>query len=157
MQYVCINKTYTCTHAWLSFLIFLNERYVTEIFSSFFRVIFKFNLRQNISFKILHSFPFSFKGWKQISMDLTKTVDSTTQNTFYPREKRMFNVLKNQFPRTHLALPPSKLRSLLYPPLRHKCVSVWIWTLHQNKHNSLIMLDFTILIGSYKTTEKKQV
>lgn len=69
----------------------------------------------------------------------------------------MFNVLKNQSPRTHLALPPSKLRSLLYPPLRHKCVSVWIWTLHQNKHNNLIMLDFTILIGSYKTTEKKSL
>lgn len=75
-------------------------------------------------------------------------------NIFYPTTDNTFNSAKKQFPRTHLTLSPSRLRSLLYPPLCHKCVSVWTWTLNQNKQN-LIKWDFTDLVGTIQSNWKR--
>lgn len=75
-------------------------------------------------------------------------------NIFYTTEN---NSVKKQLPRTHLTLSLSRTRSLLSPPLCHKWVSVWTWTLNWNKHKSFIKTYFTGLNGLNKATEKDQV
>lgn len=100
-------------------------------------------------------FPIVSKAESHLHNSQKKKSTDLTMNIFYATEKN--NSVKKQLPRTHLTLSPSRTRSLLSPPLCHKQVSVWTWTLNWNKHNSFIKSDFTNLIGSNKATEKGQV
>jgi len=145
------------THAQRSFLGSFNfSQWKTgerNPFCSLFSAIFKFNLRFSISLWSANKTIFHcFKGWKPLPQQSTKI--QLTWTMYSTLQGIIFNSVKKQFPRTHLTLPRSRIRSLLYPPLCHKWVSVWTWTLNWNKYNSLIKLDFMILIGSNKATEK---
>lgn len=102
----------------------------------------------------MNDFPL-FQRLKATCITAKKKSTDLTMNIFYTKEKN--NSVKKQLPRTHLTLSLSRTRSLLSPPLCHKQVSVWTWTLNWNKHNSFIKSDFTNLIGSNKATEKGQV